>query len=44
MRPFIFLSTWLMSGIVIATATVSPSFSATMNHGASKTSCISEAW
>ena len=30
-----------MSGTVIATATVSPSFSATMNQGASKTSCSS---
>src|SRR5436305_368221 len=29
-RPFIFFSTWLRSGRVIATAIVSPSFSATM--------------
>ena len=39
------LSTWLMSGTVIATAAVSPSaVSATMNQWWSKTSCISAAY
>ena len=41
-RPFIFASTWLTSGTVIAIAAVSPSaVSATMNQFWSKTRCSS---
>ena len=44
-RPFIRLSTWLMSGTVMATPTLSPvsTFSATMNQLRSNTSCRSPA-